>query len=246
MRGVWRKAAPAAALAMLVIASGCKRQESAKGPQPKGYGAAVTEVSGGKQAAFVGSVLDQPLVVQVNDAQGNPVPGALVTFAAEGKAAVTPVEGLTGDDGQLTVACQLGDEAGRYRITAATRDKQGKAATLDLDEIALGYQENLGRQLNERYCSRCHNQESTAARVSNYDNLATKPHSFSDGAFYNAVSDADITAMIQYGGAARHQSAEMPSYGGTLDKAEVEALVAYVRAIADPPHRQKGLVYARQ
>lgn len=237
-------AAGAAALAAMLASGGCRSAVKAAGPQPKGYGAAVVEVSGGKQVAFAGSVLDQPVVVQVNDAQGNPVAGALVTLATADKALVTPSSGLTGDDGQLTVTYQLGGEAGRYRLKAETRDKQGKAAALELDEIALGYQENLGRQLNEKYCSRCHNQESTPERVSNYDNLQTKPHSFSDGAFYNAMSDADIAAMIQYGGAGRNQPAEMPPYGATLNKAEIEALVAYVRAVADPPYRQKGMIYA--
>jgi hypothetical protein len=38
-------------------------------------------VSGEKQAAGVGSALDQPVVVQVNDDKGAAVAGALVQFA---------------------------------------------------------------------------------------------------------------------------------------------------------------------
>jgi mono/diheme cytochrome c family protein len=233
-------------LGMLLGLAGCHKEPAAPVLHPKANGAALVESSGGKQAGFVGSPLDQPLVVQVNDAQGNGVAGALVSFTAAGDATVTPATGLTAADGTLTVNCQLGSVSGRYRIVATTWDKNGKAITLNLDEIALGYQQNLGRQLNEKYCSRCHNQESTVERVSNYDNLATKPHSFTDGGFYNTVNGADIAAIITYGGAARHQSAEMPSYGGTLSKSDVEALVSYVRAVSDPPYREKGLIYARQ
>ncbi len=233
-------------LGMLLGLAGCQKGAVTPVLHPKANGAALVESSGGKQAGFVGSPLDQPLVVQVNDAQGNGVAGALVSFTAAGDAAVKPATGLTADDGTLTVNCQLGSVSGRYRIVATTWDKQGKPITLNLDEIALGYQQNLGRQLNEKYCARCHNQESTVERVSNYDNLATKPHSFTDGNFYNTVNDADIAAIITYGGAARHQSAEMPSYGGTLSKSDVDALVSYVRAISDPPYHEKGLTYARQ
>src|ERR1700674_3920526 len=140
-------------------------------PQPKAFGAALMEMGGGLQAGFVGTVLDQPLVVQVNDPHGSPVKGALVTFRAAGETILTPSSGLTGDDGQLSVMCQLGSAAGRYQILAATTDKSGKPVTLRMEEIALGYQQNLGRQLSERYCSRCHDPESSAERVSNYDNL---------------------------------------------------------------------------
>lgn len=224
----------------------CRRgaAPSAALPIPKAFGTALVEVSGGKQTGFIGTPLDQPLVVQVNDAQGNAVPGALVSFVAGGDARVTPSSGLTGDDGQLSVTCQVGSVDGHYRFLASTHDKSGKAITLQSEEIALGYQQNLGRQLNRRYCSRCHDQESTVERVSNYDNLVTKPHSFTNGGVLNAVSDTDLAAIITYGGAARHQSAEMPAYGGTLSKTEVDALIAYLRAVADPPYSPKGLNYA--
>jgi mono/diheme cytochrome c family protein len=214
--------------------------------RPKAFGAALVEMGGGLQADAVGTVLEQPLVVQVKDAQGGPVAGALVTFRVAGETILTPSSGLTGDDGQLSVTCQLGSASGRYQILAATTDKSRKPVTLRLEEIALGYQQNLGRRLSERYCSRCHDPESNAERVSNYDNLTVKPHAFTDGAFLNPVSDTDLAAIITYGGAARSKSAEMPPYGGTLTKTDIEALLAYVRAVASPPYRAKGLIYASE
>lgn len=242
MRRRWLAFATAA-LAM----TACHRTPDSKAtPQPKAFGAALVEMGGGLQAGFVGTVLDQPLVVQVNDAQGSPVKGVLVTFHAAGETILTPSSGLTGDDGQLSVTCQLGSTAGRYQIQAATADKSGKPVTLRLEEIALGYQQNLGRQLSDRYCSRCHDPESTAERVSNYDNLTAKPHAFTDGAFLNSVSDADLAAITTYGGAARNKSAEMPPYGVTLSKTDIEALLAYMRAVASPPYRARGLIYASQ
>jgi mono/diheme cytochrome c family protein len=233
--------------ALALALTACHRApDSRASAQPKAFGAALVEMGGGLQAGFVGTVLDQPLVVQVNDPQGSPVKGALVTLRAAGGTILTPSSGLTGDDGQLSVTCQLGSAAGRYQIQAATTDKSGKSVTLRLEEIALGYQQNLGRQLSERYCSRCHDPESSAERVSNYDNLTVKPHAFADGTFLNSVSDADLAAITIYGGAARSKAAEMPSYGGTLSKTDIEALLAYIRAVASPPYRAKGLIYASE
>ena len=82
--------------------------------------------------------------------------------------------------------------------------------------------------------------------MSNYDNLTVKPHAFTDGAFLNPVGDTVLAAIITYGGAARSKSAEMPPYGGTLTKTDIEALLAYVRAVASPPYRAKGLIYASE
>ena len=230
----------------LALLAACGRP--AKSPAPiaaKALGAAIVEVSGSKQIAGIGTALDQPVVVQVNDAQGAAVAGALVEFRAPGGAAATAASGLTGADGQFTTAVTLGSIAGRYQILAATRDKSGKLLELPLDEIALGAQQTHGRVLNDQYCSRCHDSESTPERVSNHDNLTAKPHAFAEGAVLNAMSDSDLAAIIGHGGPALGKSPEMPPYGYTLSKADVEALIAYIRAVADPPYRLKGLTYAK-
>lgn len=233
-------------LMLIVMAAGCGRKTARTSQlEPKAYGSALVEVSGGKQVAPVGTPLDQPLVVQVNDEKGAAVPGALVSFQVSGNGVVTPPEGLSGSDGQLSANVALGSEAGRYQVMATIRDKGGKAIELKSDQIALGYQQNLGSQLNDRYCSRCHDSESTAERVSNHDNLKAPPHAFTDGAFLNKMSEADLASIIGHGGPAINKSPEMPPYAGTLQKAEIDALISYIRAVADPPYHLKGLVYAK-
>lgn len=225
----------------------CSRSKSTvQAPKATASGAAIVEVSGGKQIDGVGSQLDQPVVVQVNDEQGNGVTGALVTL--HGPAGVTfgPANGLTDSSGQFTATVSLGATEGRYRLTATTPAKNGKPLDVTLDEIALGYQPILGSELSRQYCARCHDPESTRERVSNFDNLDPKPHAFTDGAVLNKLSDSDLTAIITHGGPALGRSAQMPPYGYTLSKNEIQALTSYIRAVADPPYHASGVIYAQK
>ena len=230
-------------MVLLAMGAGCVRRSrvATAEPQPKAFGAAVVSVSGEKQVAGVGGQLDQPVVVQVNDAKGTPMAGALVRFAGAGGVNFQPDHGLTGSDGQLTTSVSLGSLAGRYQIVASTVDTAGKRVDLRIEEIALGYQERLGQQISSIHCVRCHDPESTPERVSNHDNLTAKPHPFTDGAALNAISNANLAAFIRHGGAALNKSAEMPPYGSRLTKVEIEALAAYIRAVSDPPYRPQGV-----
>lgn len=230
-------------VALVAVAAGCGRRGVVvtAEPQPKAFGAAVVSVSGEKQVAGVGDQLDQPILVQVNDAKGTPVAGALVRFAGSGGLSFHPDQALTGSDGQLITNVALGSLAGRYQVVASTIDAAGKRVEVRIEEIALGYQERLGQQLSRIHCVRCHDPESTPERVSNHDNLTTKPHALTEGAALNAISDANLAAFISHGGAALNKSAEMPPYGSRLTKAEIEALAAYIRAVSDPPYRSQGV-----
>jgi len=236
----------ATALSILLFAASCSRQ-SASAPLPKAtaFGAAIVESSGGKQIGQTGGLLAQPIVVQVNDEQGNALAGALVQFEAASGVAFDPAFGVTDSSGQVTTNVSLGGMAGRYELTAFTFDKSRKKVEVKLQEIALGYQQTVGRRLNDQYCERCHNPESTVERVSNYDNLEVKPHPFTEGDTLNKMTDADLTAIITHGGPALNKSALMPAWGNTLSKSDMQALIAYIRAVADPPSRSAGPTYAK-
>jgi len=210
------------------------------------FGTAIVESSGGKQTGPTGMVLAQPLVVQVNDDQGNAVAGAPVTFSGPAGVSFDPAIGTTDTSGQFTTNVRLGGMAGRYQLTGRTLTKAQKPVELKIEEIALGYQQQIGFRLDDKYCARCHNPESSAERVSNYDNLEVKPHPFTEGDTLNKMSDAELTAIISHGGPALNKSALMPPYGYTLSKAEIEALIAYIRLISDPPYHASGMVYAQK
>jgi mono/diheme cytochrome c family protein len=242
-----RLASAVTILSVALLASSCSRKSASPAAlKPTAFGSAMVESSGGKQFAQTGALLPQPVVVQVNDAQGTAVAGALVEFAAASGVTFDPASALTDSSGQVTTNVSLGGMAGRYQITASTFDQSHKKVELKIEEIALGYQQALGKHMNEQYCDRCHNPESTVERVSNYDNLEIKPHPFTEGDTLNKMSDADLTAIITHGGPALNKSALMPAWGNTLSKTDIQALIAYIRAVSDPPSRGAGPVYARK
>jgi len=234
-------------VSLALVSAGCARKPgTASVLMPTGFGAALVESSGGKQIGATGMVLAQPLVVQVNDDQGNAVTGALVEFSGPAGVSFDPASGLCDSSGQLSTNVALGSMAGRYQLIARTSTKAQKSVELKIEEIALGYQEQLGSQLDNKYCARCHNPESTPERVSNYDNLEVKPHPFTEGDTLNKMSDAELAAIIGHGGPALNKSALMPPYSYTLSKAEIEALISYIRMISDPPYHAAGMVYAQK
>ncbi|HKU27579.1 MAG TPA: c-type cytochrome [Candidatus Sulfotelmatobacter sp.] len=229
--------------AALLAVSCSQKPSSVPALKATAYGVAIVESSGGKQLAQTGTLLSQPVIVQVNDAQGNAVAGALVEFTGAHGMTFDPASALTDSSGQVSTAVALGSMAGRYQLTASTFDKSHKRVDLNIQEIALGYQQTLGKHLNDQYCDRCHNAESTVERVSNYDNLAIKPHPFTDGDTLNKLSDSDLTAIINYGGPALNKSALMPGWEKTLSKSDIQALICYIRQIADPASRNAGPIF---
>jgi len=237
---------PVASLCLVLLLAACSK---GSGPQqklvPKAYGTQIVEVSGGKQVTEVGSDTPQPVVVQVNGADGNPVIGALVEFRGDGMQFSQPLA-LTDASGQVTTSVQLGSASGLYQIVAESPKPGGGATNLSLQEIALGYEQKLGRAVNETYCIRCHDSESTPERVSNFDNLSPAPHLFTDGAALNRISDADLINITSHGGPALGKSAQMPAYGTTLTPAEIKAVLAYMRAVADPPYQPSGVKYGKE
>jgi mono/diheme cytochrome c family protein len=222
---------------LMLMFVGCEKRQAANPlPAAKVSGTQIVEVSGGKQITGVGSKLSDPLVVQVNGADGNPVAGALVSFRSAG-VTFHPPDVLSDASGQASVIVQLGGIPGNYPIVAETPKSGGGIATVTSGAIALGYQQKLGKEISERYCAVCHDPESTAEKVSNFDNLAPPaPHQFTDGNTLNQMSDGDLIKIIADGGPALGKSPQTPAYRSTLSMAEIKAVVAYLRAVADPPY----------
>jgi mono/diheme cytochrome c family protein len=101
--------------------------------------------------------------------------------------------------------------------------------------IPLTYQQSQGKRLFYTYCVWCH-ADATPAGPSNRSNLQPMPPLMNDGSVLNGRSDEDMVNLITLGGSALGKSAMMPPYGQTLRKDDIRALVAYMRAIAQPPY----------
>lgn len=69
---------------------------------------ALAIVSGSGQTGIVGTALSAPLVASARDAQGNPVPGATVSFAASGGGNVGSTTGTAGANGEASTTWTLG------------------------------------------------------------------------------------------------------------------------------------------
>jgi len=228
---------PRILLVLFILPSACRKHLPVTPPlTPRAFGTQIAEQSGGKQASGVGARLADPVVVQVNGADGNGVPGALVAFHGTGLT-FNPGQILTDDSGQASTVVQLGAIPGNYQVVAETPKSGGGTVMASLREVALGYQEKVGKEVSEKYCTMCHDPESTPERVSNFDNLTPpSPHLFSDGSVLNGMTDTDLIKIIADGGPALGKSPQTPTYRTTLTPAEIRAVVAYIRAISDPPY----------
>jgi mono/diheme cytochrome c family protein len=102
--------------------------------------------------------------------------------------------------------------------------------------IPLNYQQAQGKRVFYRNCVWCH-ADATPAGPSNRSNLTPNPPLFNDGTTLNDASDEFMQNIITLGGSAMGKSAMMPPWGRTLTQNEVRAVIAYARAIAQPPYK---------
>jgi cytochrome c oxidase cbb3-type subunit 3 len=102
--------------------------------------------------------------------------------------------------------------------------------------IPLNYQQAQGKRLFYANCVWCH-ADATPAGPSNRSNVTPAPSLMNDGATLNSLSDEYMENMITLGGAAMGKSAMMPAWGRTLTQEEIRAVIAFARAIAQPPYQ---------
>jgi mono/diheme cytochrome c family protein len=102
--------------------------------------------------------------------------------------------------------------------------------------IPLSYQQAQGKRVFYHNCVWCH-ADSTPAGPSNRSNLNPAPPLANDGAMFNTLSDDFMRNVITLGGSAVGKSAMMPPWGKTLTQDEIDAVISFYRAIAQPPYQ---------
>jgi len=105
--------------------------------------------------------------------------------------------------------------------------------------IPLSYQQSQGKRIFYQQCVWCH-ADATPAGPSNRSNLTPVPPLLSDGATLNAESDEFVQNIVTLGGSAMGKSAMMPPYGRVLSVEEIRSVIAFARAIAQPPYQPPG------
>lgn len=105
--------------------------------------------------------------------------------------------------------------------------------------IPLGYQQAQGKRIFYQQCVWCH-ADATPAGPSNRSNLTPVPPLLNDGATLNAESNEYMQNIITLGGSAMGKSAMMPPYGRMLSAEEIRSVMAFTRAIAQPPYQPPG------
>jgi mono/diheme cytochrome c family protein len=142
--------------------------------------------------------------------------------------------------------CLLATAAGCRKQPPSPPDANAEAYDLEVDwndpqrVIPLGYREAQGKRIFYTQCVWCH-ADATPAGPSNRSNLTPTPPLMNDGAALNHESDATLKNTIALGGSALGKSAMMPPYGRTLREEEIADLIAYIRAIAQPPYQAPAL-----
>jgi mono/diheme cytochrome c family protein len=102
--------------------------------------------------------------------------------------------------------------------------------------IPLSYEQAQGKRVFYAQCVWCH-ADATPAGPSNRSNVAPVPPLMNDGAALNGASDEYMQNIITLGGSALGKSAMMPPYGRSLSQDEIHAVIAFTRAIAQPPYQ---------
>lgn len=112
--------------------------------------------------------------------------------------------------------------------------------------IPLSYEQAQGKRIFYQQCVWCH-ADATPAGPSNRSNLTPVPALLNDGATLNAESDEYMRNIVTLGGTAMGKSAMMPPYGRMLSAEEIRSVIAFARAIAQPPYQppaQAGSQYS--
>lgn len=106
--------------------------------------------------------------------------------------------------------------------------------------IPLDYQQAQGKRVFYQTCVWCH-ADVTPAGPSNRANVTPTPPLLNDGTTLNPLSDEFLRNIITLGGSAMGKSAMMPPWGQTLSQDDVQAVIVYMRAIAQPPYQAQAL-----
>ena len=142
----------------------------------------------------------------------------------------------------VLIACAGLPTSCRGKLALAKPDPLSRAYDTEPDwngsqkVISLNYQQAQGKRVFYQYCVWCH-ADATPAGPSNRSNLNPTPPLANDGATLNPLSDDFLRNTVTLGGSAVGKSALMPPWGKTLRQDDINAVISFYRAIAQPSYQ---------
>lgn len=85
----------------------------------------------------------------------------------------------------------------------------------------------------EFYCAQCHGMDGKGRGINVNKDFSTDPRNLTDSSEMEKRSDEDIRGVIKDGGPSISKSALMPPWRSTLNAAEIEGLITYIRKLCD-------------
>jgi hypothetical protein len=176
-------------LASLSLLANCSEPNALKGGAPS----AMIVISGGDQSGVVGQELPMPLVVRVNDADGDPVPNQVVNFkVTSGGGSVFAGVALTNASGEARERWTLGTVSGvEQRVQARAIDQSTGEALVFADFAATS---TVGPPASITANGGAGQTVNAGARAS--DSLVVVVRD----SFGNPISDATVTWSVASGG----------------------------------------------
>jgi mono/diheme cytochrome c family protein len=98
-------------------------------------------------------------------------------------------------------------------------------------ELSLNWEARCGEEIYRTRCATCHG-ESGAGDGFNASNLDKPPQDFTADSAMKAFPDQRLIDAVTMGGRSVNGTPMMPAYGKALNKAQIHAVVMYVRTLA--------------
>lgn len=88
-----------------------------------------------------------------------------------------------------------------------------------------------GERLYKTYCTQCHGLQGTGKGI-NAVTMEVQPRDHTDAKEMAARTDADLFKAIKQGGPAVNKSVLMPNWDATLNDAQIDHVIAYLRVLS--------------
>lgn len=114
---------------------------------------------------------------------------------------------------------------------AKQQDGSNQGSVAEKTMVKLTYAQRQGKGLFLHYCSVCHGEGGAGDGFNAFNLAPVRPRDLADQTYMTVISDLRIQEVIREGGRGTRKSVLMPAWGNTLNEAQVQDLVAFIRTL---------------